>query len=55
MWPCNLELTVVGEYAGGPDETNLFFHHEYLDELIGDKGITGLFWVRTGTPGWCRN
>src|ERR1041385_1853517 len=49
MWPCNLELTVVGEYAGGADETNLFFHHEYFDELIGDTGITGLFWVRAAS------
>jgi putative ABC transport system permease protein len=46
MWPCNLELTIRGVYSGSVDETNLFFHHEYFDELLGDKGFTGLFWVR---------
>jgi putative ABC transport system permease protein len=46
MWPCNLELTIRGVYAGGTDETNLFFHHEYFDELLGDQGFTGLFWVK---------
>lgn len=46
MWPCNLELTIRGVYSGGTDETNLFFHHEYVDELLGDKGFTGLFWVK---------
>src|SRR6266581_943851 len=46
MWPCNLELTIRGVYSGTVDETNLFFHHEYFDELLGDKGFTGLLWVR---------
>jgi len=46
MWPCNLELTIRGVYTGSVDETNLFFHHEYLDEALGDRGFTGLFWVR---------
>jgi len=46
MWPCNLELTIRGVYTGSVDETNLFFHHDYVDEALGDKGFTGLFWVR---------
>jgi putative ABC transport system permease protein len=46
MWPCNLELTIRGVYSGSVDETNLFFHHEYFDEALGDQGFTGLFWVR---------
>lgn len=46
MWPCNLELTIRGVYSGSVDETNLFFHHDYFDEALGDKGFTGLFWVR---------
>ena len=46
MWPCNLELTIRGVYSGSVDESNLFFHHEYFDEALGDQGITGLFWVR---------
>ena len=46
MWPCNPELTIRGVYSGSVDETNLFFHHDYFDELLGDKGFTGLFWIR---------
>ena len=46
MWPCDLELEIAGSYSGGMDETHLYFHHEYFDELLGDQGITGLFWVR---------
>jgi putative ABC transport system permease protein len=51
MWPCNLELTIRGVYSGSVDESNLFFHHEYFDEALGDQGITGLFWVRCESPG----
>jgi len=45
-WPCDLELTIRGVYSGSLDDANLFFHHEYFDELLGDKGFTGLFWLR---------
>jgi putative ABC transport system permease protein len=50
MWPCNLELTIRGVYSGSVDESNLFFHHEYFDESLGDQGITGLIWVRCESP-----
>lgn len=46
IWPVDLELTIRGVYYGGIDETNLFFHHEYLDELLGKRGLVGTFWVR---------
>ena len=46
MWPCNPELTLRGVFSGSADDSNLFFHHEYFDELLGDKGFTGLFWVK---------
>ncbi|MBI5395863.1 MAG: ABC transporter permease, partial [Verrucomicrobia bacterium] len=32
-------------YSGGIDETNLFFHHEYLDEATGWH-VVGCFWVQ---------
>ena len=50
MWPYDLELEIAGSYSGGMDETPLYFHHEYFDELIGDQGITGLFWIRAESP-----
>jgi putative ABC transport system permease protein len=46
MWPCNPELTIRGVFAGSLDDTMLFFHHAYFDEMLGDRGFTGLFWVR---------
>jgi putative ABC transport system permease protein len=46
IWPCDPELTLRGIYYGGLDESNLFFHHEYLDELLGNKGLVGTYWIR---------
>jgi putative ABC transport system permease protein len=46
MWPCDPELTVRGAFSGSLDDTMLFFHHTYFDEMLGDRGFTGLFWVR---------
>ena len=45
IWACDPELTVRGVYYGGLDESNMFFHHEYFDELMGDKGLVGTFWI----------
>jgi putative ABC transport system permease protein len=50
MWPCDPELTIRGVFSGSLDDTMLFFHHAYFDELLGDKGFTGLFWVRAENP-----
>ena len=46
MWPCNPELTIRGVFSGSLDDSILFFHHTYFDEMLGDRGFTGLFWVR---------
>jgi len=46
MWPCDLELTIRGTYREGVDETNLFFHHDYMDEQIGKLGLCGTFWIK---------
>jgi putative ABC transport system permease protein len=46
MWPCDPELTIRGVFSGSLDDTMLFFHHTYFDEMLGDRGFTGLFWVR---------
>ena len=50
MWPCNPELEIVGQFTGGVDESSLYFHHAYFDELLGNQGITGLFWIRADSP-----
>ncbi|HEY6228951.1 MAG TPA: FtsX-like permease family protein [Verrucomicrobiae bacterium] len=46
LWPCDVELIIRGVYREGIDETNLFFHHEYFDDLMGKKGLVGTFWIR---------
>ena len=45
IYPADLELTIRGVYSGGIDETNLFFHHEYMDEALGWH-IVGCFWIQ---------
>jgi putative ABC transport system permease protein len=51
MWPCDPELIVRGVFEGSIDDSMLFFHHAYFDELLGDQGFTGLFWVRADNAG----
>lgn len=46
FWGCDPELVVRGVYEGGVDESNLFFRHDYFDELMGRIGITGTYWIR---------
>lgn len=47
LWPCDVELTIRGVYiGGGGDETILFLHHDYFDELMEDRGLTGTFWIK---------
>jgi putative ABC transport system permease protein len=50
VWPVDVELTIRGVYDGGIDETNLFFHHEYFDELMGRKGLVGTYWLKVTDP-----
>jgi putative ABC transport system permease protein len=50
IWPCDPELTIRGVYTGGGgDETNLFFRHDYFDELMGNRGLVGTFWIKTAS------
>jgi putative ABC transport system permease protein len=46
IWDCNPELVIRAVYRGGIDETNLMFHHDYFDELMGRLGLVGTFWIR---------
>lgn len=47
LWPCDLELVIRGTYRGeGIDETMVFFHHEYFDELMNKRGLVGTFWIK---------
>lgn len=46
IFPVDLELTVVGIYKGTTDDRNVFFQQKYLDELMGDPGTVGMWWVK---------
>lgn len=46
IWDCSPELTIRAVYRKGVDETNLFFHHAYFDELMKDPGVVGTFWIK---------
>ncbi len=47
IWPCNPELTIRGVYhARGVDETIMFFHHDYFNELMNNRGLVGTFWIK---------
>jgi putative ABC transport system permease protein len=46
IWPCDLELKLVGVFEGTADDRNLFFHQKYLDEAAGNLGLVGTWWVR---------
>jgi putative ABC transport system permease protein len=47
IWGCNPELIIRGVYHGeGIDQTLVFFHHDYFDELMGDLGLVGTFWIK---------
>lgn len=46
IYPVDLDLTVVGIYKGTTDDRNVFFHQKYLDELLGDPGTVGMWWVK---------
>lgn len=45
-YPVDLDLTIAGIYEGTTDDRNVFFHHKYLDELLGDPGTVGMWWVK---------
>lgn len=49
IYPVDLDLTVAGIYQGTTDDRNIFFHQKYLDELLGDPGTIGMWWVKART------
>lgn len=46
IWDCSPELIIRGVYREGIDETNLFFHHEYFNDLLGGLNLVGTFWIK---------
>lgn len=46
IYPVDLELQIAGIYSGTIDDTNMWFHHAYLDEAMGNWGRVGMWWLR---------
>jgi putative ABC transport system permease protein len=46
IYPAELQLKIAGIYSGTIDDTNMWFHHKYLDEAMGNWGQVGMWWLR---------
>ena len=49
IYPCAIELKLVGIYSGTVDDRNLLFHHKYLDEACGSPGWVNTWWVKAAS------
>src|SRR5882757_10029645 len=46
VYPVTMEFKIVGIYAGTPDDRNMLFRQDYLDETSGAKGYVGMWWLK---------
>ncbi len=46
FYPCDLDLRIDAVYQGTVDDRNVFFQHKLLDELSGDPGTVGTWYLR---------
>ena len=46
FYPCDLDLRIDAVYQGTVDDRNVFFQHKLLDELGGDPGTVGTWYLR---------
>jgi putative ABC transport system permease protein len=46
IWPCDLDLKIVGTFEGSFDDRTVFFQQKYLDEAMGGSGTVSAWWVR---------
>jgi len=46
FYPCDLDLRIDAIYEGTVDDRNIFFQHKLLDELSGDPGTVGTWYLR---------
>ncbi|MEY4387491.1 MAG: hypothetical protein RLY20_2774, partial [Verrucomicrobiota bacterium] len=49
LYPCDLDLKIVGIYQGTADDRNVMFHQSYLDESLGNPGTVGTWWVKAAS------
>jgi putative ABC transport system permease protein len=46
LYPAGMEFKIVGIYSGTPDDRNMLFRQDYLDEMSGLKGSVGMWWLK---------
>jgi len=46
VYPGSLTFTIAGIYSGTPDDRNMLFRQDYLDDSIGTPGYVGMWWLK---------
>ncbi|MBP9900752.1 MAG: FtsX-like permease family protein, partial [Verrucomicrobia bacterium] len=46
VYPVTMEFKIVGIYSGTPDDRNMLFRQDYLDEASGIPGQVGMWWLK---------
>ena len=49
FYPVNLDLKIAAVFQGTVDDRGVFFHHKLLDELMGDPGNVGTWYIRVAS------
>jgi putative ABC transport system permease protein len=46
IYPATMDFKIVGIYAGTPDDRNMLFRQDYLEESAGLDGQVGMWWLK---------
>jgi len=49
FYPVDLDLKIATVFEGTVDDRGVFFHHKLLDELMGDPGTVGTWYIRVAS------
>src|ERR1041385_1750706 len=49
FFPVDLDLQIAAVFEGTVDDRGVFFHHKLLDELLGDPGTVGTWYLRVAS------
>ncbi|MFM7100734.1 MAG: ABC transporter permease, partial [Verrucomicrobiota bacterium] len=49
IYPCDLDLQIAAVFEGTVDDRGVFFHHKLLDELLGNPGTVGTWYLRVAS------
>lgn len=49
FYPVDLDLVIAAVFQGTVDDRGVFFHHKLLDELTGDPGTVGTWYLRVAS------